>query len=198
MPKLILIRHGQSIWNEQNIFTGWADVELSVKGIEEARQAAILLRFYEIDFAFTSVLKRAIHTLEIVLEGRSPQIPVFKSALLNERNYGDLQGLYKAETEHKYGLEQVLAWRRSFSTAPPNGESLKDTLERVLPYYLLEIEPRLKLNQNILIVAHGNSLRALMMHLENISETNIETINIATCIPRVYDFTVRLKLLGVK
>ena len=165
MPKLILLRHGQSIWNLENRFTGEMDIDLSELGKEEAKHAGILLKNYVIDVAYTSVLKRAIHTLKIVLREMQIDIPIIKSASLNERNYGDLQGLNKAETEQKYGIEQVLLWRRNYNIIPPNGESLKNTFDRVIPYYKKEIKPELKADKNILIVAHGNSLRALMMYI---------------------------------
>ena len=192
MPSLILLRHGQSTWNFENKFTGEVDVDLTTLGKQEAMFAGVLLENYIIDMAFTSVLKRAVHTLAIILNELGINIPVKRSAALNERNYGDLQGLDKAETAKKYGEDKVLLWRRSYDTAPPNGESLKDTYNRVIPYYKAEIEPQLRTDKNILIVAHGNSLRALMMYLDDISETDIAEVNIATCIPRVYEFTEKL------
>ena len=192
MPSLILLRHGQSTWNFENKFTGEVDVDLTTLGKQEAMFAGVLLENYIIDMAFTSVLKRAVHTLAIILNELGINIPVKRSAALNERNYGDLQGLDKAETAKKYGEDKVLLWRRSYDTAPPNGESLKDTYNRVIPYYKKEIEPQLKADKNILIVAHGNSLRALMMYLDDINETAIAEVNIATCIPRVYEFTEKL------
>ena len=192
MPSLILLRHGQSTWNFENKFTGEVDVDLTTLGKQEAMFAGVLLENYIIDMAFTSVLKRAVHTLAIILNELGINIHVKRSAALNERNYGDLQGLDKAETAKKYGEDKVLLWRRSYDTAPPNGESLKDTYNRVIPYYKAEIEPQLRADKNILIVAHGNSLRALMMYLDDISETAIAEVNIATCIPRVYEFTEKL------
>ncbi len=197
MPTLIILRHGQSIWNLENRFTGEVDIDLSPHGQSEAKNAGILLKNYNIDLAFTSVLKRAIHTLSIVLKEIDKKIPVFNSKALNERNYGDLQGLNKTETENKFGLEQVHLWRRSFNVRPPNGESLKDTFDRTIPYYLKEIEPQLQANKNVLIVAHGNSLRAIMMHLDKISEAEIVDITLATGIPRVYEFTIDMQLLKV-
>lgn len=194
MPSLILLRHGQSTWNLENKFTGNVDVDLTMLGQQEARLAGILLENYIIDIAYTSVLKRAIHTLAIILNEMGKNIPVVKSASLNERNYGDLQGLNKTETENKYGAEKVLLWRRSYDTAPPNGESLKDTYNRVVPYYKKAIEPQLKADKNVLIVAHGNSLRALMMYLDGLNKTEIAEVNIATGIPRVYEFSPELKL----
>jgi 2,3-bisphosphoglycerate-dependent phosphoglycerate mutase len=198
MPILILLRHGQSTWNLENRFTGEIDVDLSPKGIEEAKKAGILLKDYEIDTAYTSVLKRSVHTLDLVLQEREKDPPTIQTSIaLNERNYGDLQGLNKTETEKKYGEAQVLLWRRSFDIAPPNGESLKDTYDRVVPYFKKEIEPKLKMNKNILIVAHGNSLRALMMHLEDISKKEISEVNIATGIPRVYEYNLTLNLVKI-
>jgi len=194
MPVLILLCHGQSTWNLENKFTGEVDVDLSPVGEEEARRACIRLENYIIDIAYTSVLKRAILTLAIILNEMGKNIPVVRSAALNERNYGDLQGLNKKETADKYGTDQVLLRRRSYETFPPNGESLKDTYNRVVPYYKATIKPQLKTDKNILIVAHGNNLRALMMYLENISATEIVDVNIATGIPRVYEFSRELKL----
>ena len=197
MPQLILLRHGQSIWNLENRFTGEVDVDLSPLGEEEARNAGILLKNFVITNAYTSVLKRSIHTLEIVLKEIGVDVLVVKSAALNERNYGDLQGLNKTETEDKYGAVQVFAWRRGYKISPPNGESLAATFERVIPYYKKEIEPKLKEGKNVLIVAHGNSLRVLMMYLENINSTEIAEATIETGIPRVYAYTKELNLLNV-
>ena len=198
MPLLILLRHGQSLWNLENRFTGITDIDLTPQGEKEAENAGLLLKNYPVDAAYTSVLKRAINSLNIILkEIGKEDIPVIQSAALNERNYGDLQGLNKTETAQKYGDAQVLLWRRSYETAPPNGESLKNTYDRVVPYYQKEIEPQLRLDKNILIVAHGNSLRALMMYLENISPQEIAEVNIETGIPRLYAFTMTLNLLNV-
>ncbi|MEP7143989.1 MAG: 2,3-bisphosphoglycerate-dependent phosphoglycerate mutase [Ferruginibacter sp.] len=194
MPSLILLRHGQSTWNLENKFTGQVDIDLTTLGQQEARLAGFLLKDYMIDIAFTSVLKRAIHTLDIILNELGKNIPVIQSAALNERNYGDLQGLNKTETADKYGADKVLLWRRSYDISPPNGESLKDTYNRVVPYYKAAIEPQLKADKNILVVAHGNSLRALMMYLERFSATEIADVNIATGKPRVYEFSPELKL----
>ncbi|MEP6748853.1 MAG: 2,3-bisphosphoglycerate-dependent phosphoglycerate mutase [Bacteroidota bacterium] len=194
MPSLILLRHGQSAWNLENRFTGDVDVDITTLGEQEARLAGILLENYIIDIAYTSVLKRAIHTLAIILNEMGKNIPVIQSAALNERNYGDLQGLNKTETADKYGAGKVLLWRRSYDTPPPNGESLKDTCNRVVPYYKTAIEPQLKTDKNVLVVAHGNSLRALMMYLDGFSATEIADVNIATGIPRVYEFSPELKI----
>jgi len=188
MPILIIVRHGQSTWNLENRFTGEVDVDLTPLGEEEAKRAGRLLKAYSFDKAYTSVLKRAIHSLDIILkETGKIHIPVIRTPALNERNYGDLQGLNKTETEKKYGASQVLLWRRSFDVAPPHGESLKNTYDRVVPYYTKEIAPDLKGGNNVLVVAHGNSLRALMMNLENRSQEEIVNLNLATGVPRVYE-----------
>lgn len=198
MPDLIIIRHGQSVWNLENRFTGDTDIELTSVGIAEAKNAGELIKNFELHAAFTSVLKRAIHTLEIILETtKELNLPLTYNKALNERNYGDLQGLNKAETTAKYGAAQVLLWRRGFNIKPPNGESLQDTYNRVVPYFKKEIEPLLINNKNVLIVAHGNSLRALMMYLENIGDTAIEEVEIATGIPRVYQFEKALVIKNV-
>jgi len=197
MPNLILLRHGQSVWNLENRFTGEVDIDLSPQGEVEAKHAGVLLKDYAIDLVYISVLKRAIHTTLIVLEEIKKVIPIIKSAALNERNYGNLQGLNKTETEQKYGTAQVLLWRRSYETAPPNGESLAATYERVVPYYQQEIEPKLKTGQNVLIVAHGNSLRALMMYLEHIGVSEIAEVAIETGVPRLYCYNTNLQLLTV-
>ena len=198
MPLLILLRHGQSLWNLENRFTGETDIDLTPQGEKEAVNAGSLIKNYPIDLAYTSILKRAVRSLNITLKEIGKEtIPIYQSAALNERNYGDLQGLDKTETSKKYGDAQVLLWRRSFETAPPNGESLKNTYDRVVPFYKKEIEPQLRLDKNILIVAHGNSLRSLMMYLENISPTEIAEVNIETGVPRLYAFTTTLNLLNV-
>ncbi len=187
--QLAIVRHGQSAYNLENKFTGFADVDLTAQGREEAVMCGRKLQKMHFDDCFTSVLKRAIETLHIILETTGQtQLPIFKDAALNERNYGDLQGLNKAETAEKYGADKVALWRRSFDVAPPGGESLKQTQDRVLPYYYAHIEPLLQQGKNVLVVAHGNSLRALMMHLENISPEAIAHIELLTGVPRVYDF----------
>ena len=195
MPVLILLRHGQSVWNLENRFTGDTDIDLTPAGEQEAALAGNLLQDFHVDVAYTSLLNRAMHTLNIVLSKIGTTIPVIRSAALNERNYGSLQGLNKAEVEKQYGTKQLVLWRRSYDTAPPNGESLNDTYNRVIPYYNEEIAPQLQAGKNVLIVAHGNSLRALMMYLEHISVTDITGINIATGIPRLYTFTSDMQLL---
>src|SRR6476646_1145065 len=170
MARLILLRHGESQWNLENRFTGWVDVPLSPRGIQEAKDAGETLRSFKFDRAFTSVLARANETLRIVLEtiGQT-DVPIEKDKALNERMYGELQGLNKAETAKKYGDAQVKIWRRSFDVKPPGGESLKDTAERALPYYERMIKPHLLKGETIIIAAHGNSLRALVMELDQLS-----------------------------
>ena len=197
--KLVIVRHGQSVWNLENRFTGWVDVDLTEQGREEARLSGEKLKDIPFDVCFTSELKRAIETLDIILHvtGQT-DLPVFKDAALNERMYGDLQGLNKAETAEKFGAVQVALWRRSFAITPPGGESLKDTQVRVLAYYHSHIVPYLEKGNNVLIVAHGNSLRALMMYLEHISEEAIAEINILTGVPRLYIFDAQLTLQEVR
>ncbi|HEY8970752.1 MAG TPA: 2,3-bisphosphoglycerate-dependent phosphoglycerate mutase [Puia sp.] len=198
MPLLSIVRHGQSAWNLENRFTGEVDVDLTPLGREEARSAGKKLAHIPFSRCFTSVLRRAIETLDIILkEAHQSQLPVTRDKALNERNYGQLQGLNKAETAKKYGDEQVAIWRRSYNVRPPGGESLEDTARRVIPYYVREIEPCLKKGENILIVAHGNSLRALMMHLEHIAEDKISKVDLPTGIPRLYTFDAQLDLQTV-
>lgn len=215
MYKLVLIRHGQSVWNLENRFTGWTDVDLSQNGLEEARQAGRILKKngYKFDMAFTSVLKRAIRTLHIVLDEMDLMwLPVFKSWRLNERHYGALQGLNKAETAAKYGEEQVHIWRRSVDVRPPElettdsryeaadpryselkegefprTENLEDTEERVLKYWHDYIAPAIKDNKKIIISAHGNTIRALVRYLDDIPSDGIVSLNIPTGIPLVYE-----------
>ncbi|MEA2561057.1 MAG: 2,3-bisphosphoglycerate-dependent phosphoglycerate mutase [Acidobacteriota bacterium] len=221
MRKLVLLRHGESTWNLENRFTGWTDVDLTPKGIEEAKEAGRLLSEggYTFDVAYTSLLKRAIRTLWIAMDGMDLMwIPVHRSWRLNERHYGALQGLNKAETAAKYGNEQVLVWRRSFATPPPPltpddprhpakdrryaglspeelpvAESLKDTIDRFLPYWHGTIVPEIQSGRRVLIAAHGNSLRALVKHLDGISEEEIVGLNIPTGIPLVYELDDGLK-----
>lgn len=198
MALLVLVRHGQSIWNKDNKFTGWVDVDLAERGISEAEQAGILLKDYQFDEAFSSVLKRANRTLDIILNKIGQQdIPLTCDLALNERMYGDLQGLNKDDVRQKYGDEQVLIWRRSFDIAPPNGESLKDTADRVIPYYEANIAPKLKAGKNIIIAAHGNSLRALIMHLEGLTREEILKVEVPTGKPRVYQLSNDLKVENV-
>ncbi len=215
MHKLVLIRHGESIWNKENRFTGWTDVDLTEKGILEAKESGELLKKdgYVFDIVFTSVLKRAIDTMDIVLkELGSENLPIKKSWRLNERHYGALQGLNKAETAEKYGEEQVKIWRRSYDIQPPSltkddpryagkdplykdmdekdlplTECLKDTVNRFLPYWKDEIVPEIVKGKKVLIVAHGNSIRALVKYLDNVSDQEITELNIPTGIPLVYE-----------
>lgn len=199
MAQLILFRHGQSVWNLENKFTGWVDVALSQKGIEEAKQAGRKIKGFHFDYAYASDLKRAQDTLTLSLQSAEhpPIIPIYNKAL-NERMYGDLQGLDKAETAIKYGEEQVKVWRRSFDIPPPNGESLKDTAERVIPYFEVEIVPKLRAGKNVVVAAHGNSLRALIMYLEKMSPEQILEFEIGTAQPRLYELDSDMKLLSVK
>jgi 2,3-bisphosphoglycerate-dependent phosphoglycerate mutase len=189
MPNLVLLRHGESQWNLENRFTGWVDVPLSEKGVAEARLAGEKLKGYTFTRAFTSVLKRANNTLSIVLDaiGQSA-IPTEFNQALNERHYGDLQGLNKAETAEKYGDAQVKLWRRSYDVQPPNGESLKDTAARVLPYWNEKIWPAVLKGDNIIIAAHGNSLRSLVMHLDKLTQAQVIELNIPTGVPLLYVF----------
>ena len=218
MHKVVLLRHGESTWNRENRFTGWTDVDLSPKGAEEARAAGRLLREagYRFDLAFTSVLRRAIRTLWIALEELDQMwLPVEKSWRLNERHYGALQGLNKAEMAAKYGEAQVLLWRRSYDTPPPaldagderyeardpryagievpRSECLKDTVARVMPYWSSAVAPAVRAGRRVLIAAHGNSLRALVKHLDDISEQEIVGLNIPTGVPLVYELDNDLK-----
>jgi len=198
MPELVLIRHGESVWNKENRFTGWVDIPLSENGEAEARKAGEKIKGMKFDLGFTSVLQRATKTYEIVTAVAGINIPVEQDKALNERMYGDLQGLNKDETRKKFGDEQVHLWRRSYDVPPPNGESLKNTAERVLPYYKARIEPELKAGKNILVVAHGNSLRALIMHLENLTGEQIVKVEIPTGVPILYELDKDLKIVSKK
>jgi 2,3-bisphosphoglycerate-dependent phosphoglycerate mutase len=221
MKKLVLMRHGESAWNLENRFTGWTDVDLTPRGVEEATRAGRLLKAEQLDFdlAYTSLLTRAIRTLWIAQEELDRRwIPVIKHWRLNERHYGALQGLNKAETAAKYGDEQVHIWRRSYDTPPPVlalddprhesrdpryatllpeempvTECLKNTVERVVPYWQLEIAPQIRAGKRVLIAAHGNSLRALIKHLDHIADDAIVGLNIPTAVPLVYELTDDLK-----
>jgi 2,3-bisphosphoglycerate-dependent phosphoglycerate mutase len=188
MPDLILLRHGQSQWNLENRFTGWVDVPLSAKGEAEARAAGETLRGRRIDVLYTSVLKRAIDTATIALAaaGITPP-PTVRDGALNERMYGDLQGLDKAEAAARWGAAQVKLWRRSYDVRPPGGESLADTAARVLPFWESRILPDVRAGKNVLVVAHGNSLRALVMHLDGLSREQVLELEIPTGVPLLYD-----------
>ena len=186
---LVLVRHGQSDWNLKNLFTGWKDPDLTALGIEEAKTGGKALADYGIkyDIAFTSALVRAQHTLKIILdEIGQPGLETIKDQALNERDYGDLSGLNKDDARAKWGEEQVHIWRRSYDVPPPGGESLRDTGARVWPYYLTEILPRVLAGQNVLVAAHGNSLRSLVMVLDRLSKAQILELNLATGVPMVY------------
>ena len=198
---LVLVRHGQSDWNLKNLFTGWRDVDLTEKGVAEARDAGRKLKAQGIKFdvAFTSALKRAQRTLDLMLtELGQTTIPIFKDQALNERDYGDLVGLNKDDARKKWGEEQVHIWRRSYDVAPPGGESLKDTLARALPYYVTDILPRVLRGERVLVAAHGNSLRALVMVLDKHTPDSITKLNLDTGVPMIYrlnaDSTVASKL----
>ncbi len=223
MTKLVLLRHGESIWNKENRFTGWIDVDLSQKGVAEAKEAGKILKNkgFTFDLAFTSVLIRAKRTLEIVLDEMNLKgIEVFKSWRLNERHYGALEGLNKAQTAKQYGEEQVAIWRRSYFIPPPAltrednrfpghdplykdvniddlplCESLKDTVERFLPYWTSSIEPFLRKQKRIIIVAHGNTLRALVKYLDGVSDEDIVKLEVPTGVPLVYEFDEAFKVI---
>ena len=189
---LVLVRHGQSDWNHRNLFTGWRDPDLTDKGVIEARWAGRVLkdRQMKFDLAFTSALRRAQHTLDIILdEIQQSDVEVRKHKDLNERDYGELSGLNKSEAMDRFGGEQVMIWRRSYDTSPPGGESLKDCAGRVIPYYNTQIWPEIQAGRTVIVAAHGNSLRALIMHLEKLSGDEILTREVATAAPIVYDLS---------
>ena len=199
MVVLVLVRHGESQWNLENRFTGWVDVPLTEKGIQEAKAAGEKIKKENLRFdqAYTSSLKRAQDTLTLMLKvlGQS-EIPVEKDQALNERHYGDLQGLNKAETARKFGAEQVKIWRRSYDIAPPNGESLKDTAARTLPYFESKILKDLKDGKNIIVSAHGNSLRSIVMYLDKLTKEQVLELNLGTGVPIVYQFDKNLKIIS--
>ena len=199
MPLLILLRHGQSQWNLENRFTGWVDVPLSPQGEKEAREAGLKLKPYKIDVTYTSVLRRAIDTLNLALETAGKKnLPIIKDQALNERHYGELQGLNKEETAIKFGAEQVHIWRRSYDIAPPQGESLKDTAARTLPFFRKKILKDLKEGKNLLVAAHGNSLRSMVMEIEKLTPEQILKVEIPTGVPIVYEFDEKLNLISKK
>jgi 2,3-bisphosphoglycerate-dependent phosphoglycerate mutase len=199
MPILVLVRHGQSQWNLENKFTGWVDVPLTEQGEQEAHRAGKQLKGLHFDIAFTSDLQRAQKTLAIILgEMGQTNLTIIRDKALNERHYGDLQGLDKAETAKKFGDEQVKIWRRSYDIAPPNGESLKDTAARTIPYFDTQIIPLLQEGKNVLVAAHGNSLRSIVMHLEHLTKEQVLELNLETAVPRVYDLDKDLKILSAK
>lgn len=191
MSLFVIVRHGQSQWNAENRFTGTTDTPLTELGRHEAHEAGILLKTHQPNFSigFTSILQRAIDTMTIILgEIGQADLPIERSAALNERMYGDLQGMNKDEAQARFGEEQVFRWRRGYADQPPHGESLADTRGRVIPYFTSTILPYLQAGQAVLVVAHGNSLRALLMELEHISPEHIEKIELATGIPRQYEY----------
>jgi 2,3-bisphosphoglycerate-dependent phosphoglycerate mutase len=224
MAELVIIRHGESVWNQENRFTGAIDVPLSKKGKEEAKKAGETLKEYNFDIVFVSHLVRAMDTLYIAIEHmnekRVPilyhyddphllvkehscieslnELKIVQTKTLDERYYGDLQGMNKDECKQKYGEEQVQIWRRSYAVNPPGGESLKDTMRRVMPFYNAHIVPELKNGRKVLIVAHGNSLRAIVKHLENVSDEDIPNYELATGVPIVYDLDEHLQIIGKK
>ena len=186
---LVLVRHGESEWNRLNMFTGWQDVDLTEEGVAEAHRAGAMLKAEgaHIDLAFTSLLKRAQNTLKIILsELDQDKLPIVFDAALNERHYGDLVGLNKDEARRRWGEEQVHLWQRSYDIAPPGGESLKDTAARVLPFYSKRIAPELQAGKNVILVAHGNSLRSLVMHLDRLSPEQVKELTIGTGMPVIY------------
>jgi 2,3-bisphosphoglycerate-dependent phosphoglycerate mutase len=187
MPILVLVRHGQSLWNLQNRFTGWVDVPLTSVGRDEARAAGAALTGMHFDVAYTSALVRAQETLRIALEVAGLDLPVIRDAALNERDYGDLAGLDKAETAARYGEEQVHLWRRSYDVAPPGGESLKDTAARTLPFFDRAVMGDVRKGRDVLVVAHGNSNRSIVMQLDGLDEDTVTRLEIATGVPHVYE-----------
>ncbi len=218
-PNLILIRHGQSLWNQKNLFTGWTDIDLSQKGIEEAKQAGLLFKEKQLSFdvAFTSALQRSISTLHYILKELNVKIPIIKAWQLNEKHYGSLQGKNKQTMINKYGEEKIQKWRRDFYTRPPLlpkpqrpnnmelyknlekfpiGESLKETQERVISFWRKSILPEIQQNKSVLIVAHGNSLRALIKHLENISDSDVCLLEVQTGQPIIYSIDSKEKILN--
>lgn len=196
MPHLVLVRHGQSLWNLQNRFTGWVDVPLTATGRAEAQAAGNALRGMRLDVAYTSVLVRAQETLRIAQEAAGLDLPVIRDAALNERDYGDLAGLDKAETAVRFGAEQVHQWRRSFHVAPPGGESLKDTAARTLPFFDRAILGDVRQGRDVLVVAHGNSNRSIVMQLDGLDEDEVTRLELATGVPLVYELATDGSVLG--
>jgi 2,3-bisphosphoglycerate-dependent phosphoglycerate mutase len=187
---LVLVRHGESEWNKLNLFTGWRDVDLTEKGVEEAHRAGTLLKAEGVrfDLGYTSALKRAQRTLDLILqETGQTDLPIIRDQALNERDYGDLVGMNKDDARQRWGEEQVHIWRRSYDIAPPGGESLKDTAARVLPYYEATILPEVKAGKSVIVAAHGNSLRALVMVLDKLTQEQVLQLNLATGVPLVYN-----------
>jgi 2,3-bisphosphoglycerate-dependent phosphoglycerate mutase len=187
MPKLVLIRHGQSLWNQEDRFTGWVDVPLTEQGRKEAENAAHRIASFDFQVAYTSALTRAQETLDIIIETLALDLPVIRDQALNERHYGDLQGLNKEEMRQKFGPEQVHIWRRSYDVPPPNGEALKNTAERTLPFFERCILGDIKMGKNVLVVAHGNSNRSIVMRLDKMSGEEVIQLELPTGVPRVYE-----------
>jgi 2,3-bisphosphoglycerate-dependent phosphoglycerate mutase len=196
MPTLALVRHGQSLWNHENRFTGFVDVPLTEQGRDEARLAAKALQGMKFDVAYTSVLTRAQETLTLILEALGQRIPVIRDAALNERHYGDLQGLNKADAAKEFGEQQVKLWRRSYDVPPPNGESLAMTAKRVLPFYDRAIAGDLRQGKHVLVVAHGNSNRSLVMKLDELTGEQVVGLELATGVPVVYELSPDVKVLS--
>ncbi|MBN8689830.1 MAG: 2,3-bisphosphoglycerate-dependent phosphoglycerate mutase [Armatimonadetes bacterium] len=198
MPTLVLVRHGQSLWNLQNRFTGWVDVPLTSQGESEARAAGQKLKGMPFDVAYTSALTRAQRTLALILEEMGNPIPIIRDEALNERHYGDLQGMNKDDMREMYGEDQVHIWRRSYDIPPPNGEALKNTAERTIPFYNRCIFGDLKQGRNVLVVAHGNSNRSIVMALEKLDGDSIMKVELATGIPLVYDVSLTGEVINKK
>lgn len=199
MSRLILLRHGESQWNRENRFTGWVDIPLSEQGEKEAKEAGKKLKSFAIDCAYTSVLRRASDTLDLaLLEAGKTGIPITRNLALNERHYGELQGLNKEEMSKKFGKEKVHQWRRSYDIAPPGGESLKDTAARTLPFFKSVILNDLREGKTVLIAAHGNSLRSIVMEIEKLTPEEIVKVEIPTGVPILYEFDANLKFLHKK
>ena len=200
MVQLCLLRHGESLWNKENRFTGWVDVPLTDFGRKQAGKAGESIKKEGLQFqiAYTSVLNRAIETLEIVMKTVQQNISVIKDSALNERMYGDLQGLNKEDTAKKYGAEQVHIWRRSYDVRPPNGESLEDTQKRTIPFFINCIMTDIKEGKNVLVVAHGNSLRSIVMYLDKLSKEQVLSLELPTSLPIIYDFAPDGKVIAKK
>ncbi|MFO0090482.1 MAG: 2,3-bisphosphoglycerate-dependent phosphoglycerate mutase [Armatimonadota bacterium] len=198
MAKLALVRHGQSLWNLENRFTGWVDVPLTALGEEAARRAGERLKGLHLDVAYTSGLRRAQDTLRLILESMGTDIPTIRDQALNERDYGDLAGLNKDDMREKYGEEQVRIWRRSYDVAPPGGESLKMTRERTVPFFERAVLGDIRQGKDVLVVAHGNSNRSIVMALENLTPEQVLELELATGIPRVYELSTSGEVLGIE
>ena len=196
MGKLALVRHGQSLWNLENRFTGWVDVPLTDQGRAEARRAGEHLRDIRFDVAYTSVLSRAQETLEIILQVIGQRPPVIRDQALNERHYGDLQGLNKQRTAERFGADQVKLWRRSYDVAPPGGEALKNTAERTLPFFERAILGDVQQGKNVLVVAHGNSNRSIVMKLDGLTKEQVIALELGTGVPLIYDINERGEVIA--